>query len=830
MAFLDKVKLRTKLFLSFTFAVMLTFGLGNILLFSLFYISIKENTAQNLSNTSNMIFNMIELTASSSLENYLKSAVETNLQSLGSIYSQYSSGTLTETEAKQKAMDLILSRKIASEGYMFILDTTRKIIAHPDKSLIGKNIADIEPMNKTAKLYGNFLEYKFKQDNKTINKAMFFQTFEKWHWIIGASTRRQESQHLINIKNIKRKLDTINIGKNGYVFIIDTLGKFVYHPYLDTLPSSENISSYEKIKDIILKTKAGTLTYTWKNPTTFEDQKKILNYRYIDDLNWIVASSMSTVDVYAPINKTLNIIIITFIISVIILLIIATKYSSYIVDPIKALNDKFKMASHKDFSVRMEYDKEDELGELSNHFNLFMEQLNKYYDNLTQQIKDRLEVEETLKEYQEDLEQKVVMRTTELVNLNNKLKMEIEFRKEIAENLVESEEQYKVLFENTNNIIFLIVKNRIEIANSSFVEKFVPENYTDIKNMSFTEIFEPDIRKKFLETFTAMQQDKLNSISFEFKTKDNSAIDKYFEATINAIHYKASLAFLVSIADITSKKFMEGRIMQTQKMESIGQLAAGIAHEINTPMQFIGDNNSFLISVFDDIFEYIEMLKRMVLKHDPNSMQEIEKLEEDYDMNFLKQETPEALFRTQSGVKRISKIVSAMKNFAHPSGKVKKLSDINQGIDVTITISKNEWKYLADIETNFDPNLPLISCYLDELNQVFLNMIVNAAHAIEEKQKLTGDTQKGIIRLSTSSDGDFVKIIISDSGVGIPEETKHKIFDPFFTTKEVGKGTGQGLSIAYDIIVNSHYGNIDIKSEPGEGASFIITLPIKDTN
>ncbi len=830
MAFLDKVKLRTKLFLSFSFAVLLTFGLGNILLFSLFYISIKENTDQNLSNTSNMIFNMIELTASSSLENYLKSAVETNLQSLDSIYSQYSSGTLTEAEAKQKAIDLILSRKIASEGYMFILDSTPIVIAHPDKSLIGKNIKDIEPMNKTTKRYGNFFEYKFKQDNKTINKAMFFKPFEKWNWVIGASTRRQESQNLINIENIKRKLDTINIGKNGYVFIIDTLGKFVYHPYLDSIPSSENISSYEKIKDIILNTKVGTLNYTWKNPTTFENQKKILNYRYIDDLNWIVASSMSTIDVYAPINKTLNIVIITFIISVIILLIIATTYSSYIVDPIKTLNDKFKMASHNDFSVRMEYNKEDELGELSTHFNLFMEQLSKYYDNLTQQIKDRLEVEETLKEYQEDLEQKVVMRTTELVNLNNKLKMEIEFRKEIAENLVESEEQYKVLFENTNNIIFLIVKNRIEIANSSFVEKFVPENYIDIKNMSFTEIFEPDIRKKFLETFTAMQQDKLKSISFEFKTKDNSAIDKYFEATINAIHYKASLAFLVSISDVTSKKFMEGRIMQTQKMESIGQLAAGIAHEINTPMQFIGDNNSFLISVFDDIFEYIEMLKRMVLKHDSDSMKEIEKLEEEYDMNFLKQETPEALFRTQSGVKRISKIVSAMKNFAHPSGKIKKLSDINQGIDVTITISKNEWKYLAEIDTNFDPNLPLISCYLDELNQVFLNMIVNAAHAIEEKQKITGDTKKGIISISTAKDGDFVKIIISDSGIGIPEETKYKIFDPFFTTKEVGKGTGQGLSIAYDIIVNSHYGNIDIKSEPGEGASFIITLPIKETN
>ncbi len=830
MAFLDKLKLRTRLFVSFTLAVLLTFGVGSAMLFSVFYFSVKESTERNLSNTSNMIFNMIELAASSSLENYLLSSVTSSLQGLDSIYKQYETGLYSENEAKAIATQYILSRNISDHGYMIIMDTNSKIIAHPSEKFVGINISDIHSIKETKKEYGNYIEYDFDPKSTPKKKALYQMRFPQWNWLIAATAQRQESQNMINIENIKRKLNKLNLGRNGYVFIIDTLGKFVYHPYLDTLQNHSNKQSYTDLKNQILEKKNGSIDYLWTNPETIQIQNKIIHYRYIEDLNWIVAASMYHRDVYAPLDKTLNIIILTFFVSVVILLIISTKYSSYLLDPIKSLNDKFKMASHNDFSVRMEYNKEDELGELSKHFNLFMEQLNEYYDNLSRQIRERLEVEETLKEYQEDLEQKVVMRTTELVNLNDKLKMEVEFRKEIAENLKESEEQYKVLFENTDNIIFLIVKNRIEIANSSFVETFVPENLDNIRNLSFTELFEASVRKNFLDAFTEMQQDKTKSISFEFKTKDNTAIDKYFEANINAIHYKASLAFLVSIADITSKKFMEGRIMQTQKMESIGQLAAGIAHEINTPMQFIGDNNSFLISVFDDIFEYIEMLKRLITINDGSRIAEVEKLEEKYDINFLKQETPEALFRTQSGVQRISKIVSAMKKFAHPSGKEMKLSDINQGIDVTITISKNEWKYVAEIETNYDKNLPLISCYFDELNQVILNMIVNAAHAIEEKQNALGDNEKGTIKISTLKDGDFVKIIISDTGVGISEENKYKIFDPFFTTKEVGKGTGQGLSIAYDIIVNKHFGNIDIKSEIGVGSSFIISLPIKDIN
>ncbi len=827
MVFFEKFTLRIRLFLSFTLAVLLTFGLASYILFSLFYTNMKDNADHNLTNTSNMIFNMIDLTVSSSLEKYLQSSTEISCQNINDIYIRYTKGEITETEAKAYAKKFLLRQVQTANSYLFAMDTSLNIIVHPDSSLLGKNIYSIESIKRTHKTYGNYIEYNLDLNGNSKKKALYMQLFKPWNWIVAATTERKESQRLINAENIKNKLGNIDLGKSGYVVILDTLGEIIYHPHYTIMPEQQNPLAVSKIRKIIRSKTKGTIHYKWKDSGNQESKNKIIKYTYMDDLSWIVAVSIYSDEIYQPLDRMLNIIILTAVFSILLLLYMSARYTNYILEPIRLLNNKFKQVAEKDLSVRMDYFKKDELGELSKHFNFFMNQLNDYYSKLTKQINERIQVEETLKEYQEDLEQKVVRRTKELVNLNDKLKIEIEFRKEITENLKESEEQYKALFENTDNVIFLIYKNRIEIANGSFVNKFVSDNMIDLKSVNFLEFFDSKVRESFSHAFADMQNNQSKSATFEFKSKDNTGIEKYFEANIITIHYRAALAFLVSIADITSKMFMEGRLRQTQKMESIGQLAAGIAHEINTPMQFIGDNNSFLISVLDDIFEYIETMKRIIQQICPERMIEIEKYEEEHDIPFLKQETPEALFRTQNGIKRISKIVGAMKNFAHPSGKEKKLADINQGIDVTITISKNEWKYFAKINTNYDKDLPLVMCSMDEVNQVLLNIIVNAAHAIEEKQKLTGMSDKGTISISTFKENNFIKITIADTGIGIPEENLYKIFDPFFTTKEVGKGTGQGLSIAYDIIVNKHFGSIDIKSEVGVGSTFIISLPTK---
>jgi two-component system, NtrC family, sensor kinase len=187
----------------------------------------------------------------------------------------------------------------------------------------------------------------------------------------------------------------------------------------------------------------------------------------------------------------------------------------------------------------------------------------------------------------------------------------------------------------------------------------------------------------------------------------------------------------------------------------------------------------------------------------------------------------DAISQSMEGTQRVASIVKAMKSFSHPGSSEKEAIDLNHAIESTITVARNEWKYVAKLETDFDPDLPYVFCFPDEINQTFLNLIINAAHAIEDKQKSTGNSEMGQIRISTKNTDKGAKITVSDTGCGIPESHIAKIYDPFFTTKEVGKGTEQGLSIAHTVIADKHGGSLEVDSKPGQGTNFTISLPIK---
>jgi signal transduction histidine kinase len=293
--------------------------------------------------------------------------------------------------------------------------------------------------------------------------------------------------------------------------------------------------------------------------------------------------------------------------------------------------------------------------------------------------------------------------------------------------------------------------------------------------------------------------------------------------------------FLSCIAhDLTARKkgekerhLMEIQLRHAQKLESIGQLAAGIAHEINTPTQFIGDNLRFVQDAFSDVFGLMGQFKLLLETargqgFAPAATHGIEKTIQTMDLPDLEKEIPLAIVQALSGVQRVAKIVQAMKDFSHPGNETKMPVDLNRAIESTLTVCRNEWKYVADLETDFDPALPMVSCLPGEFNQVVLNIVVNAAHAIADK---VGDKGKGVIGVSTRRQGDKVEIRISDSGTGIPEGIRGRVFDPFFTTKEVGKGSGQGLAISRSVVVDKHQGEIFFETETGRGTTFVIRLP-----
>lgn len=266
------------------------------------------------------------------------------------------------------------------------------------------------------------------------------------------------------------------------------------------------------------------------------------------------------------------------------------------------------------------------------------------------------------------------------------------------------------------------------------------------------------------------------------------------------------------------------------KLESIGRLAAGIAHEINTPTQYVGDNTRFLKDSFEELIGLNENYQRLVTaaKNEPGTAElaaELASAIKQVDIEYLSSEVPEAIRQSLEGIERVTKIVSAMREFSHPESREKAASNINKAIESTITVARNEWKYVAEMVTDFDPDLPLVNCMLGEFNQVILNMIINAAHAIADVVH-DGSKGKGKITVSTRWVDDWAEVCISDTGAGIPNEIASRLFDPFFTTKEVGKGTGQGLAIARSVIVDKHGGTITFDSELGGGTTFTIRLPI----
>jgi two-component system, NtrC family, sensor kinase len=282
--------------------------------------------------------------------------------------------------------------------------------------------------------------------------------------------------------------------------------------------------------------------------------------------------------------------------------------------------------------------------------------------------------------------------------------------------------------------------------------------------------------------------------------------------------------------DITEKMALEQELRQAQKLEAIGQLAAGIAHEINTPIQYIGDNTSFLQEAFTDLngllTRFVDYLAGMDAAEKHNEeISALVKLTEETDLEYLVEEIPTALEQSMEGVQRVSKIVQAMREFSHPGTDKKVEVDLNKSLESTITVARNEWKYVAEMETKFADDLPMVPCFPGEMNQVFLNLIINAAHAIGDVTD-EGRGGKGKISISTHTEDDSVGVHIGDSGSGIPIEVQDRIFDPFFTTKAVGKGTGQGLAIAHAVVVEKHNGSIRFETAKGQGTTFIIKLPL----
>lgn len=434
----------------------------------------------------------------------------------------------------------------------------------------------------------------------------------------------------------------------------------------------------------------------------------------------------------------------------------------------------------------------------------------------------RITAEKKLLHHQENLEQVIVDRTRSIREKNQQL------HKSTAK-LMQNEELLRTVFTSMHEGLCLcsLVKNsdgipadyRIILVNPAF------EGVTGISSKRaegslYSELTDQD-DIPFFDTYVDV-----------VKSGNPETFESYVTSTGKHLSISVSKAgaqrFTVVMADISKQKNIEAELQRAQKLESVGQLAAGISHEINTPIQFIGDNIRFMKDVFEDFF-LLENATTPLLESAkeanflPEQVDNVFKEKERMDFPYLVEEIPVTISQTLDGIKRVSSIVLAMKEFAHPSSKDLQPYDLNKAIESTVIVTRNEWKYVTKLETNFDSTLPLVSCLRDEFSQVILNLIINARDAIEDHCK---EGELGLITISTSHTETHAKIIVKDDGGGIPPAIKDRIFDPFFTTKEVGRGSGQGLAIAHSSIVKKHHGDLTVTSEEGVGTTFIITLPL----
>ena len=389
--------------------------------------------------------------------------------------------------------------------------------------------------------------------------------------------------------------------------------------------------------------------------------------------------------------------------------------------------------------------------------------------------------------------------------------------------LVRATRRYQDLFNNVPVALFTANNDgTFRTANAAFM-KLIAVPGVKPSDMNFLDLMlEPGKRAHFLDLMSRQRTVE------NWETIIRSSTGENLHVLVNAAPMYDAKQTLTGwegcVTDISMLKQaleerdrLEDNLRQAQKLEAIGQLAAGIAHEINTPTQYVGDNLRFLKESFGELAGLLAQLVK--LGGEPAG-----KLLADADFDYLKEEIPRALNQSLEGVDRVAKIVRAMKEFSHPA-REKTATDLNRAIQSTITVASNEWKYVAEVEMDLDSNMPAVHCSPAEFNQVVLNIVVNAAHAISD---VVGDggKGKGKIRVKTRSDGDWAIVEIADSGAGMPAHVQQRIFEPFFTTKEVGKGTGQGLAIAHNVIVDKHGGTIKVASAPGKGTTFTIRLPI----
>jgi PAS domain S-box-containing protein len=610
---------------------------------------------------------------------------------------------------------------------------------------------------------------------------------------------------------------------NNYFWINDMHPRMVMHPMQSKL-NGEDLSRYldpsgkalfVEMVEIAKQDGEGFVRYQWPRPGS-QDQTAVSKLSFVkkfEPWGWVVGTGIYTDDVEMAWRSSAKTAAVLGFACLAILLLVSLSISHSIFRKLHSLVASMKTITGKkgDFSAIPEPETDLKSQTRPDEIDVLVQG----FREMLAAIRER---DARLHEHEAELEELVAARTAQL--------------KTASSEIATAHAELELFLQSIPSILIgLDSVGRIKRWNSAASQTFAISG-KEVLGRTLTdcgiEWLHPDIEHEISSWLTSNSVLRCDHIAYK-----RAQTVRFVGFSVRPIFSTSNrkIGFIITGADVTERKCLEEQLRQAQKLEAIGQLAAGIAHEINTPTQFVGDNTAFVKQSWEPIVNLLDFCRDMhkeAAKTGSVSLEalaEFDRLSEQYDLSFLREEIPHAIDQSLEGLQRVAKIVRAMKDFSYRGTEEKELVDLNRAIEATITVAKGEWKHVAEVVTELSPEIPHVMGMSGELKQVILNLIVNAAQAIGDAAK-KGAVEKGQIIITTKRDGDAVEISVKDTGTGIPDDVRSRIFEPFFTTKPLGKGTGQGLALAHSIVVNRHQGKIWFDSQLGKGTTFFVRIPI----
>lgn len=760
---------------------MIILSLGFSLLFLQVRGALGQKIKKELNQSNQTITDMIETTATVSIRNHLKAIAQKNREIASYFYQKFLDEEISEPDARNKAAQVLLSQTVGDTGYLYCVDSKGIIVVHPQKGVLGQDLSFHKFIQKQISEKEGYLEYEWKNPGESLErpKALYMSYFEAWDWIISVSSYKSEFLRLIDIEDFKNRVLNLTFGETGYSFILNSKGDAVIHPELTgNVLAMNDANGYPFVREMI-RLKKGYLTYWWKNPSEQHPREKFVAFDYIPAFDWIIISSSYTREVFSSlydIQKTfLVILILVILISGGITLIVSTT----ITNPLLRFIRQLEKRAPDDWSSRLADEGNDEIGKLSTSFNRFMDRLDAYRKELISEIKIRKKAEKDLEHLKNYLSDIIDSMPSILIGVDNHGIITQWNKKAQQATGISSESATGRPVHN----VFPQMSNRMEL-----------------------------IRQ-------AIEGQRVTSESRHTRTQNNQTV--FEDVTVYPLQAKGMKGGVIRIDDVTQLVRMEEMMIQSEKMMSVGGLAAGMAHEINNPLAGMLQNAIVMKS----------RLENPDMPANQRTAQELGISTTDIKSFMEKRGIFRMLEAIHSSGLRAAEIVNSMLSFARKSDADVSPHYPDQLLDQILELvatdydlkKKYDFKSIKIIKEYAD-NLPMLPCESAKIQQVILNILRNGAQAMQDANTAS---PMFTIRIYAERASQMICIEIEDNGPGMDEETRLKAFDPFFTTKPVGIGTGLGLSVSYFIIIENHKGTIDVISEPGKGANFIIQLPIQ---